>query len=235
MAGEARRRRLRALLEVAGLEEDALVAVDAAFVHESAAKERQIESNERMEFLGDSVLGMVVAHWLFDRFGDDREGSLAKRKGAIVSDEALARSARRLKFGELVDLGAGERAQRGNERTSILADAFEAFIAAIYLHAGLEKARAFVEREHIAHVDVDRATEADAKTSLQEFTQAHLACMPAYREEGDGPPHERVFTSTVTVDGEELGTGTGPSKRAAQQLAAAEALRTLQMRFNDER
>ncbi|HEV3152520.1 MAG TPA: ribonuclease III [Candidatus Baltobacteraceae bacterium] len=231
MAGESRRRRLRALLDRAGVPADALEAIDAAFVHESAAKEQLLLSNERLEFLGDAVLGLVVARWLYATYGDEKEGVLAKRKAAIVSDYAIAQTARGLGFADLLLVGAGERAHGGTHRTSILADAFEAFIATLYLHYGLEAAQQFVEREHIAPFDHEVAAIADAKTQLQELTQARLGCTPVYDEQGEGPAHERIFTSMVRVNGEMLGKGTGPSKKAAQQNAAAEALTTLRTRL----
>ncbi len=164
-------------------------------------------------------------------YPDEKEGTLAKRKAAIVSDSAIAQSARRLGFGELVQLGVGERTHGGGERTSILADAFEAFLAVLFLEHGFSIAQRFVEQEHIAHVDHAHAAQADPKTQLQEFTQARLACTPVYREIAAGPPHLRMFTSTVTVKSEALGTGTGPSKKAAQQNAAAQALQTLEQRM----
>ena len=230
MPGEARRKRLRVLLRLAGVPGDDVATVEGAFVHESAAKENALRSNERLEFLGDSVLGLIVSEWLCAQYTDDLEGTLAKRKAAIVSDSALAVSAKRLGFSDLLMLGTGERASGGAERASSLADAFEAFIASLYLHHGLAAAQRFVQREHIAHTDHTREAIGDAKTSLQEFTQEHFACTPDYREEGEGPSHLRTFTSFVTVKGELLGTGTGPSKKAAQQDAAAIALRTLQAR-----
>jgi ribonuclease-3 len=232
MAGEQRRRRLRALLELADVPADSLDRVEQAFVHESAAKEQQIVSNERLEFLGDAVLGLVAARWLYNTYPSEKEGVLAKRKAAIVSDSAIAKTSKRLGFADLLQLGAGERAHGGSERTSILADAFEAFVASLFLAHGFETAKRFVEREHIAGVDHESAAIADAKTQLQELTQAHLACTPAYKEHAEGPPHLRTFTSVVTVNGEALGTGTGPSKKAAQQQAAAQALHTLQGRFS---
>jgi ribonuclease-3 len=234
MAGEQRRRRLRALLDLADAPVESLAGVEAAFVHESAAKERQILSNERLEFLGDAVLGLVVARWLYVSYPDEKEGTLAKRKAAIVSDSAIAQTARRLGFGDLVELGAGERAHGGSERTSILADAFEAFVAALFLEHGFAVAQRFVERRHVANVDHEHAALADPKTQLQELTQARVGCTPVYREHGEGPPHLRTFTSTVTVNGEALGTGTGPSKKAAQQSAAAQALHILQERFGSQ-
>jgi ribonuclease III len=230
MAGEQRRRRLRALLDLADVPTETLEGFETAFVHESAAKEQQMLSNERLEFLGDAVLGLAVARWLYSTYPDEKEGTLARRKAAIVSDSAIAQTARRLGFGELVQLGVGERAHGGSERTSILADAFEAFVAALFWEHGFGIAQRFVEREHIANVDHEHAALSDPKTQLQELTQARLACTPVYRERSEGPAHLRIFTSTVTVNGEALGTGTGPSKKAAQQNAAAQALLTLQER-----
>ena len=230
MSGEAKRRRLRALLQLAGVREDDLETLAAAFIHESAAKESGGSSNERLEFLGDSILGLIVAQWVYANYAEDREGVLARRKATIVSDSALSVSARRLGFSELVELGAGERASGGADRVSILADAFEAFIAALYLRHGFQAAQRFVVDQHIAHRDHSEAGIADPKTLLQEFTQEHFACVPEYEEEGEGPPHLRRFTSFVRVKGELLGTGTGHSKKAAQQDAAAVALRTLQAR-----
>lgn len=230
MAGEQRRRRLRALLDLAGVENASIDRAEDAFVHESAASERHTDSNERLEFLGDAVLGLIAADWLFRSYPDEREGTLAKRKAAAVSDISIAATAVRLGFADLVHVGAGERAHGGNERTSILADAFEAFVAVLFREYGLETARAFVEREHVAHLDHSRGALSDPKTQLQEYTQARLACVPVYQEEGRGPAHARIFTSTVRVNGEALGTGTGPSKKTAQQDAAAQALRILQLR-----
>ncbi len=222
---------MRALLELAEAPAIALDPIEAAFVHESAAKEQRLLSNERLEFLGDAVLGLAVARWLYATYPDEQEGALTKRKAAIVSDFAIAQSARRLGFGELVQLGVGERAQGGNERTSTLADAFEAFVAVLFLEHGFPVAQRFVERQHIASVDHAHAALADPKTQLQELTQARLACTPVYREHGEGPPHLRTFTSTVTIAGETLGTGVGPSKKSAQQNAAAQALQTLRERL----
>ncbi len=233
MAGEKRRKRLRALLDLAGVKsKDAnLDRIERAFVHESAAMEFGGHSNERLEFLGDAVLGLVVAQWLFEKYPDEPEGVLAKRKAAIVSDSTIAQTAQRLEFGELLLLGTGERAHGGAQRRSTLGDAFEAFVAVLFVECGMKTAQRFVLREHVAGLDVERAGLGDAKTQLQELTQARLSCMPTYSEQGEGPDHSRTFTSTVQVGGETLGTGTGPTKKAAQQQAAAVALAALQERF----
>ncbi len=230
MPGEARRRRLRVLLKLAGIGGGDVSAIDTAFVHESAAKERDLVSNERLEFLGDSILGMIVSHWVYAQYPSDDQGRLTKAKAAIVNDNALAVSARRLGFSDLIELGTGERSSGGADRASVLADSFEAFIAALFLHFDFEAARRFVINEHVAHTEHSHEHTRDAKTMLQEYTQGRFACMPQYRQEGEGPPHLPRFTSFVTVQGELLGTGTGHSKKAAQQEAAAHALRALEAR-----
>ena len=231
MAGEQRRRRLRELLKRAGVKGSGIDGIIAAFVHDSAAAEHGTPSNERLEFLGDAVLGMIAARWLYEHFPGEAEGTLAKLKSAIVSDLALAQTAAGLGFGEIIELGSGERARGGAERASILGDSFEAFVGALFLEHGLKAATRFVVSEHIEGLDLERAARADAKTQLQELTQARLACMPSYSESAQGPDHSRTFTSTVQVGEEVLGTGTGPSKKTAQQQAAAAALTTLRERF----
>ena len=229
MAGEQHRRRLRALLRLAGITRAGdLGVVDAAFVHESHAKERGGGSNERMEFFGDSILGFITAGWLFDRFGDEPEGMLTLRKAAIVNDRQLAQTAQRLGFGELVQLGTGMRAAGGAENVSILADAFEAFVAALHIGYGLEKARRFVVGEHIERLDHETDALLDAKTRLQHYAQAHLSATPVYHDTSRGTPQQPAFNSRVSVKGKTLGKGSGPSKKAAQQAAAQAALLHLQ-------
>jgi ribonuclease-3 len=230
MAGENHRRRLRALLRTAGVRAPGdLSLAEQAFVHESFAKEHGGASNERMEFLGDSVLGCIVADWLFAQFPDEPEGRLTLRKAAIVNDARLAVTARRLGFSDLVQLGAGMRNAGGAENTSILADAFEAFVAAIFLRYGMEKARGFVVREHVEQIDHAPDALLDAKTRLQHYAQEHLSGTPAYRDANAGTPQQPHFTSKVQVNGRTLGTGSGPSKKAAQQAAALAALASLDL------
>lgn len=225
MSGEANRRRLRALLRLAGVRKPGqLNAFHAAFVHQSYAKEHGGESNERMEFLGDSVLGCVTAAWLYDAFVGEPEGLLTLRKAAIVNDLQLARTARRLGLADLMQLGAGMRAAGGAENTSVLADAFEAFVGSLYLRFGLERARRFVVAEHIEQLDHSTDALLDAKTRLQHYAQEHLAATPVYRETSRGTPQRPAFKSRVIVKGKILGRGDGPSKKAAQQAAAEAAL-----------
>ena len=205
----------------------ALDAIEQAFVHDSAARGGAgPRSNERLEFLGDGVLGFVAARWLYDKYPDAPEGELNRRRAALVNTEALAITARRLGFGSLLVLGAGERKSGGEDRTSILADCFEAFVSAIYQAKGIEIVCKFVEREHLKHLE-RHVTLIDPKTELQELVQARSGTMPSYVESADGKPHQRVFTSLVSVGGVVVGQGTGPSKKAAQQNAALEALTRL--------
>ncbi len=229
MSGEARRRRLRALVRRAGIKAaDAgdLELVERAFVHESHAKERGGLSNERMEFLGDSVLGFLTAAWLFAEFPNEREGELTLRRARIVNDESLAQSALRLGFAEVMVLGAGMR-KHGASNASVLADAFEAFVAALYLTYGLEAARHFVERQHIAKTDLSPDALLDPKTRLQHYAQEHLGATPRYHDAARGTAKAPLFSSRVEVNGATLGSGTGSSKRSSQQEAARDALRTL--------
>jgi ribonuclease-3 len=214
VSGEAYRRRLRALLRLAGIRKrDELSVFEMAFVHQSYAKERGGRSSDRMEFLGDSVLGCITAGWLFEQFAQEPEGLLTLRKAAIVN--------------ELTLLGAGMRTTGGSDNTSVLADAFEAFVGAIYLSYGLEKARAFVIKHHVDQLDHGTAALLDAKTRLQHYAQEHLAATPVYRETSRGTPQRPAFYSRVSVKGKVLGKGSGPSKKAAQQAAAEAALLSL--------
>ncbi len=225
MSEENYRRRLRAVLRLAGVRraEDAS-GFEQAFVHQSYAKERGGASNDRMEFLGDSVLGCIAAGWLFERFAEEPEGLLTLRKAAIVNDAQLARTARRLGLGALIRLGVGMAGAGGAENTSVLADAFEALVGALYVRFGLEKARKFVIAQHIEQLDHSSDALLDAKTRLQHYTQEHLAATPVYRETSRGTAQRPAFKSRVSVNGKTLGKGEGSSKKAAQQAAAEAAL-----------
>lgn len=234
MSGEANRRRLRALLRLAGVRRPGdLSDAAAAFVHQSHARERGGSSNERLEFLGDSVLGCITARWLYDRYADEPEGLLSLRKAAIVNDVVLAQTARRLGFSALLALGSGMRASGGTENTSVLADAFEAFVGAVYLRYGLEKAQDFVIGHHIEQLQHSTEALLDAKTRLQHYAQEHLAATPIYRERTRGTPQQPAFSSAVVVNGKVLGKGEGLSKKSAQQAAARAALEALAASGND--
>jgi ribonuclease-3 len=199
---------------------------ETALTHRSFAFEQDLETtNERLEFLGDSVLGLVVTDMAFDAFPRLPEGELAKLRAAIVNAQALADVARSLGLGDLVRLGKGEEQSGGRDKASILADALEAVFGAVYLDLGLAEARALIERlfrplmEAYARGEGDR----DYKTILQELASRELHTMPEYRLEDRGPDHEKEFTATVFLNGQPMGTGVGRSKKEAEQRAAREA------------
>jgi ribonuclease-3 len=227
MAGEQRRRRLRALLKKAHAAPAELEPFEQAFLHESAARERRQSSNERLEFLGDSVLGFVAATWLYEHHPDKDEGWLTRRKAAIVNDRALAQSALRLGFPEVMQVGEGMARAGGAHNETILADAFEAFVGALYLRYGESKTRRFLVEQHLRLVDLSDESVTDAKSRLQHVLQERYRQVPVYRDEAVGTPQAPEFTSQVILKDTVLGSGTGRSKKQAQLEAASKALETL--------
>jgi ribonuclease-3 len=199
-----------------------------ALTHRSYSAEFPTElHNERFEFLGDAVLQLVVTDFLFAEYPNLREGKMAKIRASCVSGDALAEIALMLELGESIQLGKGETASGGDRKESILADTMEAMIAAVYIDAGLEQARSVVLR-HWSEIIRARALDpgkTDYKTRLQEML-AQRGLQLSYEIVGAGPDHKRSFTAVVLVDGKELGTGVGGSKKEAQQAAAKEALTT---------
>ena len=231
MAGEQRRRRLRALLADAGVRGIDPARLEASFVHESAVRAgTATRSNERLEFLGDAVLGMIVARGLYDRFPDAPEGELTLRKSALVNDAALCATAERLGLEPLLVMDSGLAKAPPARRRSLLADAYEALVASIFVEGGLERAVRFVERSHVREVDMDGPPLDDPKTILQEWAQRRHRELPVYAERADGPAHERTYRSIVSIEGEALGSGTGASKKEAQRAAAAAALEVVRAR-----
>jgi ribonuclease-3 len=200
-------------------------------VHESAVRERLADrSNERLEFLGDAILGFVTARLLFERYREAPEGELALRKNALVSDAAVAATAERLGFGEILLLGAGLAQSAPARRRSALGDAFEAFVAVLFREAGDEAVADFVLREHVLPFEASGADIKDSKSVLQEWAQGRGASVPAYTDRFEGPDHERTFFAEVTVDGDLRAEGSGPTKKAAQLAAAARALELVERR-----
>ncbi|HEX6852688.1 MAG TPA: ribonuclease III [Candidatus Polarisedimenticolaceae bacterium] len=205
--------------------------LERALTHRSRAHEAATGegSYERLEFLGDSLLGFLVADWLMATHPDADEGELTRRKQAIVSTGPLAQAARDLGLGEELRLGRGEEETGGRDKTSLLADVFEAVLAAVYHDGGIRAARAFVRRHlkgRVASVRKGPETGDDAKTRLQEAVQARLRLTPTYRiVRTAGPAHARSFTAEVVVGGRVLGEGTGASRKRAEQEAARSALR----------
>jgi ribonuclease-3 len=188
------------------------------------------ESNERLEYLGDAVLDILVADFLFTRFVDKREGDLTQMKSLVVSRTVLSRKAQAIDLGRFVLLSREERGARGHEQPSILSDTFEALIGAIYLDGGLAAGRRFVEQIVLNdfHELVERQDYVNFKSKLLELTQSKGCGHPKYMVHAEeGPEHNKVFSVEVSMTGESLGRGQGRSKKEAQQMAAKNALERL--------
>jgi ribonuclease-3 len=204
--------------------------LDRALTHRSYAYENGgLPTNERLEFLGDSVLGLVVTDTLFRIHPDLPEGQLAKLRAAVVNMRALAEVARTLGLGAFIRLGRGEETTGGRDKSSILADTVEAVIGAVYLDRGLEVAAALVHRLFDGLVEEASGLGAglDWKTSLQELTATLGLGVPDYQVSEQGPDHEKTFTAQVLVAGQARGSGTGRNKKEAEQGAAEAAWNAL--------
>ena len=230
-------------VELADLRRRLLVAVSddlltRALTHRSYAYENgNLPTNERLEFLGDSVLGLVVTDTLYRSHPELPEGQLAKLRAAVVNMRALADVGRDLRLGESVRLGRGEETTGGRDKTSILADTLEAVIGAVYIDCGLEVAGDLVHRlfDPLIEDAANLGAGLDWKTSLQELTAGSGLGVPEYRVEEDGPDHEKMFTACALIGGESLGNGSGRSKKEAEQQAAEAAWRELQRRRPEHR
>lgn len=201
-----------------------------ALTHSSYANEhRNTYNNERLEFLGDAVLSIVVSQYLFSNFKSKKEGDLTKLRASLVCEETLAVFARQIELGSYIRFGKGEKNSGGGDRPSILADAFEALIAAIFLDGGMEEARRFVlsfitEELNNTH----SANKADYKTALQEIVQQSDEEKLEYVLVAEsGPDHNKRFTTEVYINSNKVGRGSGRSKKEAEQNAAREALKLL--------
>ena len=202
-----------------------------ALTHSSYANEfwrDSLRSNERLEFVGDSILGMVVAEYLYRTFPERPEGELTRMRADMVCERALAKVANRLSLGSHLLLGHGEEQGGGRERASILADAVESVIAACFLDGGMDAARKLIETFILCEVPVTRLSNADYKTAFQERVQQKKDQTIAYRLIGEtGPDHDKTFRVEVLLNGQVVGTGNGSSKKRAEQDAARAAMETL--------
>jgi ribonuclease III len=206
------------------------MSLERALTHRSYAYENDNPpTNERLEFLGDSVLGLVVTDTLFRSYPSMPEGQLAKLRAAVVQMRALAEVARGLSLGSYIRLGRGEEVTGGRNKPSILADTLEAVIGAVYIDCGLAEASALVHRLFDPVIDRSARLGAglDWKTSLQELTAARMLGVPDYQVEESGPDHQKSFRAVVRVGGRVLGSGEGHSKKEAEQHAAETAWTTL--------
>lgn len=203
--------------------------LENALTHSSYANENRgaLGSNERLEFLGDSVLGMVTADFLFKEHPDLPEGDLTRTRAALVCEESLVEVADLLDLGAYLKLGRGEEAGGGRERPSIRADAVEAVLAAVYLDGGLVEARKIIQR-FVLDKETEKSASRDYKTTLQELVQRESGQVLTYRLTGEsGPDHAKVFSVEVDLNGQKVGEGTGHSKKEAEQMAARAAIARL--------
>jgi ribonuclease-3 len=219
---------LEALQEILGHRFGDVERLRTALTHRSYANERPEaghSDNERLEFLGDAVLDLVVGHMLMEAYPELSEGQLSVTRSQVVSEDGLSEIAYHLGLGRFIYLGKGERRSGGQNKPSILADALEAVIAAVYLDAGFDAARKLVARLFASSVDtVEMTGFYDHKTRLQELAQARLKATPVYRVVGhSGPDHAKMFEVCVEINGHEWGRAIGSSKKRAEQLAAANA------------
>ncbi len=228
-----RNRQLDKLQAVLGIRFRDRSLLGKALVHRSYLNEHHpdISDNERLEYLGDSVLGLVVNEYLFSHYENYREGELAKIKSVVVSEEVLSMVASEIDLGSYLLMGKGEEATGGRERKSILADTVEAIIGACYLDSGLKYARKFILHMLRNHIDrIDHMTyQRDPKTALQEYVQKKYKDRPVYKVlEETGPDHSKEFVVGLIVNGKQLVTGSGCSKRKAEMEAAGSALEKIE-------
>ena len=205
--------------------------LENALAHSSYANERWHNSllcNERLEFLGDSVLGMLVAEYLYRTFPDRPEGELTRMRADMVCEKTLANVANSIGLGDHLLLGHGEEQSKGRTRNSILADAMESVIAACFLDGVMEAAEGIVKRFILTEVPVKKMHNADYKTALQELVQQKKNQVLAYSLIGEsGPDHDKQFVVEVSLNGKPVGQGTGTSKKRAEQMAAQAAIALL--------
>ena len=222
-----------AVERLVGMKVQDLLLYEQALTHRSLLRGRpdtHLYSNERLEFLGDAVLGFITAEFLYHHFPDRDEGFLTRLRAKLVNGTALARCARQIDLGAMILMSENMAQTAGRDNRSILADAFEAVIGALYLDLGLEAARAFIHRTMLDHIDLDELARVrnNFKSLLLEYAQAQGWPQPRYQVvEEVGPSHEKTFTVEVLLRGEPYGRGTAGSKQQAEQEAAGKALERL--------
>jgi len=227
---EERASKLRRLEEMLSCRFEDLDLLDEALTHRSHSHENPRlpeRNNERLEFLGDAVLSLCVGHMLMEKFPSEAEGQLSKRRAALVNETPLSDLAGRLGLGEYLLLGRGEEASGGRMKGSILADAFEAVIAAVFLDGGYEKASRFIRGmfEPLLEENSLYSRFRDFKSELQELSHTRFQATPSYALTGEsGPDHEKLFEVRVTITGVVTASGTGRNKKEAEQQAAMKAL-----------
>ena len=209
--------------------------LEQALTHSSAAHHisERLNSNERLEFLGDRALGLVIAERIYNRFPNEEEGALARRFASLVRRETLALVAQKIELGNYLNINKADANTAGRDNLSVLADACEALIGALYLDGGLIAACQFIESHWLTFIEADIEPPQDAKTALQEWAQGNEFPLPVYREiNREGPSHEPIFTIVVSVETLPSMQAEGNSKRVAEQLAAEKTLKIIQIGNN---
>ncbi len=229
--------RLERLEKILGVRFQNLALYLEALTHRSVLGSRRTwpyRDNERLEFLGDAILSATISHLLYELYGQEyREGELTKMRAWLVNEERLARVAKKLSLNELVLLGPGEEATGGRKKDSILAGTLEALIAALYLDLGFKTTFDLLKKVFAPLLPLaPKGLLSDFKTVLQEYTQKHFKKTPTYQIlKETGPEHQKIFKVAVKLDEEILATGSGRSKKAAEQKAAQIALKKLEERY----
>lgn len=203
--------------------------LEHAFIHRSYLNEAKtpMESNERLEFLGDSILSFIISDHLFKAYPEFDEGILTNLRSLVVNTKSLAKASEELKFGEYLKLSRGEEESNGRNNESILANTFEAVIGALFLDQGIDAVKVFLDQTIVPKIEkfVEKKVFKDPKSLLQEHIQAKKQNSPVYKVlQEDGPAHAKTFTIGVFIEEEQVGVGTGKSKQEAEEQAAEQAL-----------
>jgi ribonuclease-3 len=205
--------------------------LNVALTHRSYANERPdgaFRDNERFEFLGDSILNVIISHLIMERFPHCHEGELTRLRASLVNQKSLARVSKNLGINQYLLLGKGESLRGGREKSSLISDAYEALIGAVYLDGGFEKAFGVVEKQFTPLLDKGLTDDGDFKTKVQQISQSRFGCSPRYRlSHVKGPEHDKTFGAEIFIDGQLYGYGTGKNKKEAQQNAAQEAFKRI--------
>jgi ribonuclease-3 len=228
-----RKKELQLFQKQAGTRFRSLELLNLAFCHRSFANEQQqdVDNNEKLEFFGDSVLGLVISEYLLLALYDRTEGDMAKIKSFVVSEDSLSEIGRELRVDNFILIGKGEEYSGGRSKKALLADAMEAIIGAYYLDSGFNAVRSFIRRLIVPEIDkvLEDRHKKDYKTLLQEYVQKRFRSYPRYRVvQRKGPDHDRTFWVEVTVGKKTYGPGSGPNKKEAEQKAASVAYKALQ-------
>jgi len=232
--GEMEKDRLAALSELQGeisYQFNDPDLLNVALTHRSYANERpggEFRDNERLEFLGDSVLNVIISHLIMERFPHCHEGELTRLRASLVNEKSLARISKNLGINQYLLLGKGESLRRGREKSSLISDVYEALIGAVYLDGGFEKAFEVVKKQFTPLLDKGLTDDGDFKTKVQQISQSRFGSSPRYRlSDMMGPEHDKTFGAEIYIADQLYGYGTGKNKKEAQQNAAQEALKRI--------